>query len=236
MLKTIKNRISLFALALLSCGAFFACNSSGTAGGETKELPSTITDIDGNVYKTVVIGGKVWMAENLKVSRYRNGDPVVHTTGEGEWSNLSSGAFCQYNNDSTKAVPYGKLYNWYAVTDARSLAPEGWHIPNAVELRNLMMHLGGDTIAGGRMKMPGTTAWLFPNEGAGNESGFSAVPGGYRFSDGSFHTLGSNGYWWTTTHSYEMFSWNPRLNDNFADIGRDEGFKKFGFAVRCVKD
>ena len=222
-MKSIKITLLAF-IAFLNC--FYGCNNA-----------NTLTDIDGNVYKTVKIGDQVWMAENLKVTRYRNGNPILHRPEAKEWSKTTDGAYCYYNNDSSNILHFGNLYNWHAINDSRNLAPEGWHIPSPEEITTLVNTLKGDTVAGGKLKISGAGLWLSPNAGATNESGFSAVPGGYRFNeDGSFHTMGSNGYWWTTTKSYEIFSWTPRLYEVFADVNRDTQYLNYGLAVRCIKD
>lgn len=196
----------------------------------------TVTDIDGNIYRTITIGDQVWMADNLQVTHYRNGDPIPVVGDDTAWHNLSTGAYCYYDNDASNNISYGKLYNWYAINDSRGIAPEGWHIPTEVELAQLAEYLKGDTIAAGKMKSTGTVHWLIPNTGATNESGFTALPGGYRLDNGSYHTMGSNGYWWSTTRSYEMYAWTPRLYSGFADVKREPYYEKYGFAVRCIKD
>jgi uncharacterized protein (TIGR02145 family) len=197
---------------------------------------STVTDVDGNVYKTAKIGDQVWMTENLKVTHYRNGTALLNITDNTEWSNAATGAYCNYNNDTSHVKDYGRLYNWYAVVDEQNIAPAGWHIPSPEEITTLMLYLKGDTVAGAKMKERGTTHWLNANKDATNESGFLALPGGYRFSEGTFHTLGSNGYWWSGGRSYELYAWSPRLYTYFADIGRDFRNQNLGLSIRCVKD
>jgi uncharacterized protein (TIGR02145 family) len=220
-------------LAVFTRALFFLTLASGCH--RVSDL-STVTDIDGNVYNTVTIGDQVWMAENLCVTRYRNGDTIANVRSNEEWSNLEGGAYCNYNDDTSAAHLYGRLYNWYAVNDPRNIAPEGWHIPNPDEVTTLMTHLGGDTVAGARLKESGIRHWLFANGAATNESGFSALPGGYRFYEGTFHTCGSNGYWWSGGRSYELYAWSPRLYTYFADVERDLLNRNLGLSVRCVKD
>ncbi|MFT3825321.1 MAG: fibrobacter succinogenes major paralogous domain-containing protein [Chitinophagaceae bacterium] len=201
----------------------------------TDDTSRSVTDIDGNVYPVVKIGNQVWMAENLRVTRFRNGDKIPHITTDSGWSNTLEAAFCSYGNDTINTQIYGGLYNWYAVNDKRKIAPKGWHIPTIDEITILINTLKGDTVAGGLMKV--TDHWLFPNTGANNASGFSALPGGYRYGkDGSFHTLSSNGYWWHTTGSYELFCWSNRFYNYFAETGRDPQYYNYGFSIRCVKD
>lgn len=197
----------------------------------------TVTDIDGNIYRTVQIGDQIWMAENLRVTRYRNGDTIPDITDANFWSHYATGARCYYNNDPNNGSLYGCLYNWHVVRNNRPIAPAGWHLPSEEELAVLMNTLGGDTIAAGKMKLKGVGYWIYPNTGANNESGFGALPGGYRYGeDGSFHTLGSNGYWWGATRSYELYSWSARLFTGFADVQRHKRFENYGLAIRCVKD
>lgn len=197
----------------------------------------TVTDVDGHVYGVVKIGKQVWMAENLRVRRYRNGDIIDHVPNDSGWAKTRGGAFCSYGNKEENTGQYGNLYNGYAVHDGRNIAPAGWHVPTAAEIATLIQHLGGDTVGGGTMKTRGITDWLYPNTGATNASGLAALPGGYRYGpDGTFHTLGSNGYWWCTTGSFELYTWSKRFYTGFADINRDKQYLTYGFSIRCIKD
>lgn len=200
--------------------------------------PETVTDIDGNVYGTVTIGTQVWMAENLKVTKYRNGDPISSVTGEAQWSSLKTGAYCSYNNDANNLKTYGQLYNWYAVADSRNLAPAGWHIPTDEEWTTLVDFLGGDGEAGIKLKESGTIHWNSPNFGVTNDSKFTALPGGYRGNNGTFTGLGSNGNWWSFTEfvSVSTAAWWRRMSYSFGGVGRDVAFKESGYSVRCIKD
>jgi uncharacterized protein (TIGR02145 family) len=218
----------------------YATNSAGTAyGGKrsfiTASSSNTVTDIDGNVYHTVTIGSQVWMAENLKVTHYRNGDPIPHVTDHGAWSNLSTGAYSNYNNDVSNVATYGRLYNWYAVSDSRSIAPAGWHVPSDAEWQTLAGYLGGYHVAGGKLKEASTTHWASPNTGATNESGFSALPGGYRSSNG-FYDVGNVAYFWTTTEHDNNSSWLRNLHYFSSRLNRNSLNEQLGFSVRCVRD
>ena len=196
----------------------------------------TVTDIDGNSYKTVKIGTQVWMAENLKVTHYRNGEEISNVTINSDWANLSTGAWCVYENDADYEKTYGNLYNWYAVNDARQLAPKGWHVPTDEEWNTLINYLGGVNVAGGNLKEAGTTHWKAPNEGAVNKVMFSALPGGCRGSSGTFLDVGDNGYWWSSTEIDPTNAWNRYL---FCSNGYVNSFyltKSSGYSVRCVKD
>ncbi|MFN5628176.1 MAG: fibrobacter succinogenes major paralogous domain-containing protein [Bacteroidota bacterium] len=172
-----------------TCGADSVHNPALTYG--------SITDQDGNVYKTIVIGTQEWMAENLKSSHYLNGDLIPWVTNEATWGALTTGAACWYNNDSiTYNCPYGRLYNWYAVTDTRNVCPTGWHVPSDAEWTTLINHIDTNAVggsnnntAGGKMKSTGTQYWPSPNTDATNESGFSGLPGGGRSSNGAFAAL-----------------------------------------------
>jgi uncharacterized protein (TIGR02145 family) len=205
----------------------------------------TLLDIDGNVYKTVKIGDQWWMAENLKVTRYRNGDAIPHVTDNTAWVGLSSGAYCAYDNYYGNATTYGLLYNWYAVDDARNIAPEGWHVPTDEEWKELEMYLGlsqneADSIGyrgtdeGSKLKS--TSGWN--NNGNGtNESGFTALPGGYRrYSNGTFGFVGDHGYWWSATEYSSAAAWSRILSYNLSEVYRYFNSKPDGFSVRCVRD
>jgi uncharacterized protein (TIGR02145 family) len=207
------------------------------AGSCKNDTPETVTDIDGNVYHTIKLGSQTWMVENLKVTRYRNGDLIPNITDTAQWSHLPVGTYCNYNNTPLNGKTYGHLYNWFAVTDNRDIAPKGWHVPSFQEIETLVLFLGGDTVAAGKLKEAGVEHWLAPNTGATNESGLTVLPGGYRdYRGGSYHTLGSNGYWWTTTQSIEFYDWSKRIFWYFAHADYNHDLKTFGFSIRCIKD
>ena len=203
---------------------------------------TTVTDIDGNVYETVQIGEQVWMAENLKVTHYRNGNEIPTGYSDSEWANLSSGAYAVYDDNESNVDTYGYLYNGYAVGTG-NLAPEGWHVPTDGEYTELSDYLGGQNVAGGKMKecieggCPESEYWNSPNEGASNESGFTALPGGYRnFSFGNYYGMGLGGYFWSSTEGGNNGAWYRRLYYNYSEIGRSDYDKTFGFSVRCIRD
>jgi len=204
----------------------------------TMGVPS-ITDIDGNVYKIVKIRNQWWMAENLKVTHYRNGDAISNVTDINTWSHLSTGAYCDYDNYEDNVSAYGRLYNFYAVIDDRNIAPEGWHVPDYGDWMTLINYLGGYGSAGGKMKEAGIEHWQSPNAGATNESGYSALPCGYRSSMGTFSNLGSAAFFWTSTELGESpgyAAWYvslSHLNDNInVNVNND---KTDGYSIRCVK-
>jgi uncharacterized protein (TIGR02145 family) len=184
---------------------------------------------------TVTIGTQVWMQKNLNVARYRNGEIIPQIKDSSEWTNnLTTGAWCWYNNDSaTYAATYGRLYNWYAVTNARGLCPLGWHVPTDDEWTILTNYLGGESVAGGKMKT--TTGWASPNTGATNSSGFSGLPGGLRWP--RFFSFLDGGYWWSSTsYPQSVRAWFRRLNYNNANVTKNYEVKPSGFSVRCIKD
>ena len=203
-------------------------------------ITGTVTDIDGNVYQTVQINDQIWMAENLKVEHYRDGTAIPTGYSDSEWGNLSTGAYAVYDNNETHADTYGYLYNWYAVNDSRNIAPEGWHVPTDDEWQILVDYLGGSSVAGGKMKEEGTAHWNSPNTGATNESGFTALPGGYRYyryySSGYYYYMGTSGYFWSSTEYYSLGAWYRVLNSNYSGVYRSYDFsKRSGFSVRCLR-
>ena len=214
-----------------------------------KECTGTVTDIDGNVYQTIQIGDQWWMAENLKVTHYRNGDLIPNVTDDGEWSGLSTGAYCDYDNDPANVDTYGRLYNWYAVDDSRNIAPEGWHVPTDAELKQLEMYLGMSqaeadatswrgTDEGGKLKEAGTAHWNSPNTGATNESGFTALPGGERGYSGVFIEKGDFIYFWSSSEENSVFhsAWSRTLGYNSQQVRRYGDDEDYGYSVRCVRD
>ncbi|MDB5277618.1 MAG: hypothetical protein JWR61_2573 [Ferruginibacter sp.] len=192
-----------------------------------KEL-SFNSDIPG-----IKIFEKTWMQKNLDVTTYRNGDPIPQVTDNATWDQLKTGAWCYYNNDTANAQ-YGKLYNWYAVNDPRGLAPEGWHIPTKEEWVMLVDSLGGDPVAGGKLKA--TRLWQSPNTGATNESGFGALPGGVRNVMGEFGGMGTDGYWWTIKEHDATTAVERNMAYNLTDCYMYFLEKQFGMSVRCVKN
>jgi uncharacterized protein (TIGR02145 family) len=230
----------------------YATNIAGPSYGNTQSFTTAssldpVTDIDGNVYQTVTIGTQVWMAENLKVTHYRNGDAIPNVTDGVAWTGLTIGAYCEYDNDVNNVAAYGRLYNWYAVADSRNIAPTGWHVASDAEWKQLEMYLGMSqteadqtgwrgTDEGGKLKEPGTAHWLSPNTGATNESGFSGLPGGYRYTGGQYYDLGSHAVLWSSTEASSDFAWCRNLGSTYSGVHRYDGGKVDGFSVRCVKD
>lgn len=194
-------------------------------------------DVDGNAYKTVTIHGQVWMAKNLNVSHYRNGDPIRHAVTPAEWADAArkkEGAWCYYRNRSGDALVYGKLYNWYAVNDPRGLAPKGWKIPSDKEWESLAGAFGGKLFAAGNLK----SASFWPSSGkpVAGRTGFCALPGGYRRNDGRFFYKGVNGLFWTSTMFVKGYAWFRNMNDRNEFLFRNDTSMENGLSVRCVKD
>jgi uncharacterized protein (TIGR02145 family) len=192
-------------------------------------------------YKEVVIGSQVWMSENLNVDKFRNGDPIPHVETDEEWVKAGENgepAWCYYNNNPDNGDRYGKLYNWYAVNDSRGLAPEGWKIPSNEDWTRLTDFLGGESVAG--MKMKSTEFWADTDEGESgngtNESGFSGLPGGVRFGSGSFFGIGYGGGWWSSTEGDTGNAWYRPLSYDDGDGDRSYNGKPGGFSVRCLRD
>ena len=186
--------------------------------------------------KPVMIGTQTWNANNLNLDHFRNGDIIPEAKTAEEWiaaGNSERAAWCHYNIDRTNGEKYGKLYNWYAVNDKRGLAPAGWHVPSDEEWTILSTFLGGEDVAGKKMKS--TSGWNDNGNGT-NSSGFSGLPGGRRDDDGSFRYGGSNGYWWSASESNKTNAWYRPLSYNYSILVRPSYYKSYGFSVRCVKD
>ncbi len=193
-----------------------------------------VQDIDGNVYRTVTIGTQVWMAENLKVTKYNDSTDIPLVTDDSEWSTLTTPGYCRYITTYETDV-YGPLYNWYTVNTG-DLCPTGWHVPSDAEWTTLTDYLGGIFIAGGKLKETGTLHWMSPNTGATNETGFTALPGGSREKDGTYNFMGTGGFWWTATQRNSGTGWYRYINYNTIGVNRFNTTKNIGYSVRCVKD
>jgi uncharacterized protein (TIGR02145 family) len=196
---------------------------------------STFSDIDGNIYNTVLIDNQCWMSENLKTSRYRNGGSIPNVTDGTAWSNSTTGAWSYYNNDVLNNAIYGKSYNWYT-TLGDTLCPTGWGVPTDAEWTTLTTYLGGESVAGGKMKTIGTAYWESPNTGAINLSGFSALPGGFRNIYGSFYDISFNAFFWSATEVDAFFAWYRFLYFSSGFVNRSNSDKSLGASVRCLRD
>ena len=190
-----------------------------------------ITDIDGNNYHSIKIGTQVWMVENLKTTKYRNGDLIPNVADGNAWSNLTTGAYCNYDNNENNAATYGRLYNWYAVNDSRKIAPIGWHVATDAEWTTLINFVGAN--AGTKLKSK--TGWNSDGNGT-DDYGFTALATGSRNYDGAFHNIGDNGYWWSSKEYDTINAWLRYMYYFNNSVERASTSKKDGFSVRCVKD
>jgi len=206
---------------------------------EKEDVREQVRDIDGNSYNVIKIGSQVWMAENLKTSTFSDGTPIPKVEEYEEWAKLTLPAYSWYNNDSLNSEDYGALYNSYAI-ESEKLCPEGWHVPSDEDWTELETGLGGAARAGGAIKEEGTEHWKTPNTSAHNESGFTALPGGYRSYNGTFNLMRIDAYWWSSSekswfgHSNTVIYRNLRYNDQI--MIRRVAEKANGFSVRCVKN
>lgn len=242
----------------------YAENSAGIQYGPLKSFPTeqvkTVTDIDGNVYNIITIGDQQWLQENLKTTRYRNGDLIPTNLNDNDWDNTLSGAYAIYphelidgmNSSAEVLSAYGALYNWYAVSDARGLCPDGWHVPTRNEwfaLEQYLMDNGFNydgTTSGGKYAkaLTATKDWVqstvtgavgntdYPEKR--NSTGFTALPAGYRLSN--FSSFGYGGYWWTSTTYQPVNSYAFYLRNNSVVGGQEAWVHRFGYSVRCLKD
>jgi uncharacterized protein (TIGR02145 family) len=225
-----------------TCGANHVVNANLTY--------NSVIDQEGNIYKTIVIGTREWMAENLNTSIYRNGDPIVTDLNATQWSGTNLGAWAYYNGDTSRECPYGKLYNFYACTDSRQLCPTGWHVPTDAEWSALINiydpgaqgGINWSNSAGGPLKATGTSQagtgyWNAPNTGATNASGFSALPGGFVTALGASNNAITQGYYWTSTQVNDSTGYGRSLYSDPGAIIQTANFnKRSGMSVRCVKD
>jgi uncharacterized protein (TIGR02145 family) len=196
----------------------------------------TITDTVGNIYKTVQIGKQIWLAENLKTTKLNDGSPIPFVSDIKDWSNLSTPGYCYYENDQVKfGGIFGVLYNWFAVNTGK-LCPDGWHVPTDSDWKMLTSFLGGKITAGNKLKEEGNTHWIWPNSGATNETGWTALPGGRRNSGGVFSSVGEWSYFWSSTPVAENKAWYYGIGNSDGTIDRYTYRKKSGFSVRCLHD
>lgn len=254
--------LNLFVLTYVGCIFFgllhITCNSSNSpekskqqtvAQKETQPVPElsfgSVSDVEGNFYKTIQIGTQVWMAENLRTTKYNNGTPIPNVMDSVKWGKLNTGAWCYYNNDAANNNLYGKLYNWYAVINSNQLCPKGWHVPSDAEWTILMKYLdptADETLccnnkAGEKMKTTGEQYWKMSNKKVTNSSGFSGMPGGARNLDAnSFNYLGQTGYWWSTTETNIKTIYGRFLYFLNNALTKYSGEKTDGFCVRCLQD
>jgi uncharacterized protein (TIGR02145 family) len=232
----------------------YAINSKGTEYGDeisfttkiadvkfnTNLTYGTVTDIEGKNYKTIPVGIQTWMAENLKTTKYNDGSAIPKVVSDAQWTNITTPAYCWFeDNDSLYADIYGGYYNWFTVNTGK-LCPAGWHIPSDAEWQVLVDFLGGNKVAGSKIKETGTNNWVLSNKDATNATGFTALPSGMRgATDGTFSGQGYYGGWWSSTEldpSPLASAWNRWIHGDTTVVARSQIFKKDGFNVRCLKD
>ena len=212
---------------------FMTVDSTGIVINFNPDLTyGSLADYDGRLYKTIQIGAQTWMAENLKTTKLNDGTEIPFVTNENAWMELTTPGYCWYNNDS---VAYGALYNWYTI-NTEKLCPSGWHVPSDEEWTVLTDYLGGQNVSGGKMKETGITHWNNPNVGATNESGFTAIPSGYRYRGGVFSAMGAYGYWWTSDPASSTDAYYRDTYYGYIFTDRSGTNKKSGLSVRCLKD
>ncbi len=198
----------------------------------------SLTDQDGNIYKTVKIGTQTWMAENLKTTKYRDGTMIPNFSEYNDWhGNYTTGAYCNYDNDEKNVATYGRLYNLFAVSDIRNIAPVGWHVPSDKEWTTLITYLGGASKAGIKLREIGTSHWKIQLDEATNESGFTALPGGSRDYDGYFQYIYNIGTWWSKTPGRAVTGLCRSISCNTGyEVTSEDNFGTMGFSIRCLKD
>jgi len=238
----------------------YATNSAGTAYGDelsfTTDKPDitgqtgTLRDYDGNAYNWIGIGKQAWMAENLKVTHYADGTAIPLVEGKTAWDALgiTDKAYCWYNHSTSNGEIYGGMYTWATAMNGaasstsnpsgvQGVCPAGWHVPSSMEWTYMTDYLGGKGVAGGKLKETGTIHWADPNTGATNETGFTALPGGYRNSNGHlFNLIGSYGYWWSTSAYDADNIYRRYMGYDYANVYSYFNSKNYGFSVRCVRD
>jgi uncharacterized protein (TIGR02145 family) len=233
----------------------YAINSVGTAYGNEVLFTTTssgggiifnpgltygsVSDIDGNLYKTIAIGSQVWMAENLKTTKYNDGSTIPNVTDNSAWAALTTGAYSDYANTPANSSIYGRLYNWYsaASNNPKNVCPTGWHVPTDAEWTILTVYLGGESIAGGKLKETGNTSWTIPNTGADNSTGFSAIPGGRRRQlDSNFDGGAYYGFWWSSTEQTIEAGYSREIAYDNSSFIRIWDYKRSGLSIRCIQD
>jgi uncharacterized protein (TIGR02145 family) len=210
-----------------------------------QESSDPLKDIDGNVYKTVKIGTQIWLAENLKTARYSDSTEIPYVINDTAWAELKTAAYCWYNNAIANKSEYGALYNWYAV-NTNKLCPTGWHVPGKDDWTTLAVYVNEN---GGKLKDVGPIRWnnpkYNPNIGATNESGFTALLGGFRSGEGAFHSIRQAGSWWSASDCIECDTypelklndaWHISLGAKSSGYGNQHDNKSYGYSIRCMKD
>ena len=215
---------------------FVGCKKDEGTTSKNSNNPIAATDADGNVYTSVTIGTQEWMTENLRTSKYSDGTAIPNVKDDTQWSNLSTAAWCHYDNDSSQyESTYGKLYNWYAVETGK-LCPTGWHVPTDAEWTILTDYLtanGHNGTEGDALKA--TSGWASGGNGTDNY-GWLGLPGGSRSFNGNFYSIGNYGYWWSSSQDNTGRALYRNLLNSFDAVSRNDSSKESGFSVRCLRD
>ena len=230
------NGIKTIAMEVLNPGGFSARTVRKLLVSDYAIETGSLTDIDGNLYLTVRIGSQWWMAENLKVTRYRDGKTIPKVVEDLKWSSQVTGAWCEHYNSDYEVAVYGRLYNWFSVNNPHILAPAGWHVPSDTEWQQLAEYLGGSRIAGAKMKEDALAVWDFTDSLATNASGFSARPSGYRRAEDGEFEQSVNAWYWSSSRYGDGYAWARRLERFLYGLYRSYNMAQSGFSVRCVKD
>jgi len=236
--KIVKTTASLLAMVVMILIMVIACKKEND--------PFTVTDIDGNVYKTVVIGIQTWMAENLRTTKFNDGSPIPLFPDYPQWFSLSTPGYCWYdNNEAAYKEDYGAIYNWYSVSTGK-LCPKGWHVPSDGDWQKLALFIDPNATneyfmssdGGGKLKETGTEHWSIPNDGATDEYGFSALPGGCRltYESPDYYGIKEFGFWWSTTEYNNSRVWIIDMGYNYSLLVHYYVPKNNGHSVRCIKD
>ena len=233
-----KNRIWFIILIVVGLVLILSnsCKKNNPTPPDIK--PSTVTDRDGNIYGKVIIGTQVWLTENLKTTKFLNGDPIGTTTPAelNIYDEVTPKYQWAYAGNEDEVATYGRLYTWYVITDTRKVCPTGWHVPSDAEWLTLENYLGGYTIAGGKLKEIGTTHWTTPNYKATNETGFTALPNGWRHIEDIFVNFAKFGGWWSSTEYTATDAFCNYVGYKSDVVTEEIDNKKCGIAVRCLKD
>jgi uncharacterized protein (TIGR02145 family) len=241
------HKITIFVFTL-TLSSFIQCGTDSQNNSANQfKCGDTLTDIDGNNYRTILIGDQCWMADNLRSSTYRDGTTIPNYPVEADWRTTNNGAWVNYSNNSGYDQVYGKIYNWFAVTDSRGICPEGWIVPGDEDWKTLEITIGmtqsdadstgwrgTDQNIGGKLRIPGLDFWESPNEGASNDSGFSGMPSGLRYPDGRFLSLGRSAFFWTSTWFSISEAYGRVIVFSRGGVSRGVYRKDFGLSVRCI--
>ena len=224
----LKNKLSITLILLF--------HIVGNVNAQLFTPGNGFNDYDGNFYRSIILGnGQEWAAKNLNTTKYATGDSIPKKASNIQWSG-GSGGWCSVNNNAQLDTIYGKLYNWYAVSSQNNLCPVGWHVPAQHEWNQMVSFLGGDQVAGGKLKSVGTVYWQSPNAAATNESGFSALPAGNRNSSGNFQVQGDGAYWWASDINTTNNAWYNNVYYPHGQFYSSGSVFKYGMSVRCIKD